>query len=135
MTDPVVALLLVVGALFMLAGAVGVVRMPDVFNRLQATSKASTLGVASIFGAVALQFSDDLAVATRAILVVAFVFLTTPIGAQMIARAAHFIRVPLWGAVVNELAGRYDPVTHELRGQDDSAGGGRGDEDPARRDG
>lgn len=114
MTDVLVSLLLLIGGFFMLAGALGVVRMPDLFNRMQATAKASTLGVAAILGAVALRFGDDLPTTSRAIAVVAFVFLTTPVAAQMIARAAHFINVPLWNTVINELAGQYDPVTHDL---------------------
>ncbi|HYG99961.1 MAG TPA: monovalent cation/H(+) antiporter subunit G [Terriglobales bacterium] len=114
MTEVLVAIFLVIGALFMLLGAVGVARMPDLFTRMQATSKASTLGIAAILGAVALHFGDSLAVTSRAFAVIAFVFLTTPVATQMIARAAHFINVPLWNTKINELAGQYDPVTHEL---------------------
>jgi multicomponent Na+:H+ antiporter subunit G len=112
--DAATLLLLFVGSAFLLLAAVGVVRMPDLFSRMQAATKAATLGAACMLSAVAFHF-DDFGVTIRALLVVAFVFLTAPVAAHMIARAAYFIGVPLWeGAVVDELRGRYDPQTHKL---------------------
>ena len=103
------AALLAVGGLFMLLAAVGVLRMPDVFTRMQATSKAATLGVGCMMLAVAVYFGD-LAVATRAMAVVLFTFLTAPIGAHMIGRAAYVGRSRLWEQTLHdELRGRYRP--------------------------
>ena len=95
MKDLVVCLFLWAGAAFTLLGALGTLRMPDLFTRLQASTKAGTLGVSCIMVAAAIHFVD-LAVAVRALLVVAFLFLTAPVAAHIIARAAHFTRVPLW---------------------------------------
>ena len=99
--------LLVVGALFMLLAAVGVLRMPDVFTRMQATSKAATLGVGCVMLAVVVHFGE-LAVTTRAAAVVLFTFLTAPIGAHMIGRAAYVAKTPLWERTTrDDLDGRY----------------------------
>src|SRR4051794_27093529 len=103
MSEGVSAGLLVVGSLFMLLAALGVLRLPDLFTRLQAATKASTLGVGCMLLAAAIHF-HDLAVTTRAVLVIAFFFLTAPVGAHMIARAAYAVGVPLWeGTIIDEL--------------------------------
>ena len=114
LNDAATLLLLFVGSAFLLLAAIGVIRMPDVFSRMQAATKAATLGAACMLSAVAVHF-DDFGVTIRALLVVAFVFLTAPVAAHVIARAAYFIGVPLWeGTIVDELRGRYDPQTHTL---------------------
>jgi multicomponent Na+:H+ antiporter subunit G len=114
MTDLVGAVLGFLGALFMLLAAVGIVRLPDLFGRLQAATKAATLGMGLVISAVAVHFWD-LGVTTRAAATVAFVFLTGPVGAHMIARAAYFVGVPLWeGTLIDELRGHYDRSSHRL---------------------
>ena len=106
MSEQVSAVLLVVGAFFMLLAGLGVLRLPDLFMRLQAATKASTLGVGCMLLAAAIHF-QDLAVTTRAVLVIAFFFLTAPVGAHMIARAAYAVGVPLWeGTITDELRDR-----------------------------
>ncbi|MBX3360229.1 MAG: monovalent cation/H(+) antiporter subunit G [Phycisphaeraceae bacterium] len=103
MKDIIVSLMLWAGAAFTLLGALGTLRMPDLYTRLQASTKAGTLGVTCIMVAAAIHFME-LAVAVRALLVVAFLFLTAPVAAHIIARAAHYIRVPLWERnVIDEL--------------------------------
>ena len=85
---------MVVGAELTLLAAVGVVRMPDLYSRMQSTTKASTLGVGCTLLAVVIDFAD-LAIATRVVLIVAFVLLTAPISAQMIERVACCVGLPL----------------------------------------
>lgn len=114
MTDIIAAILMINGGLFMLLGAVGILRMPDLFTRMQAATKTSTLGASSMFLAVAFYFGS-LGIVTRSLLVIGFLFLTLPVSAHMIARAAYFSRVPLWsGSIIDELEGAYDRRTHEL---------------------
>ncbi len=99
------AALMLAGVASAFLAALGVLRMPDVFTRLSATSKASTLVKMCIFLALALAF-DDLGVATRALAAVAFVFLTAPLAAHAIGRAAFALGVPLFpGTKVNEMPG------------------------------
>ncbi|HUG91086.1 MAG TPA: monovalent cation/H(+) antiporter subunit G [Planctomycetaceae bacterium] len=107
--DWVTAGLMVIGSAFALLAALGVVRMPDLFTRMQAATKSSTLGVGCILLAVAVHF-DELGVTTQALLTIAFLLLTAPIAAHMIARSAYIVGVPLWkGTVIDELREREPP--------------------------
>jgi multicomponent Na+:H+ antiporter subunit G len=109
--------LMLIGAIFMMLAAIGIVRMPDLFTRMQTTSKASTLGLSCMMLAVAFCYRD-LSVISRAAAVIVFAFLTIPVGAHMIARAAYIEGVKLWDkTIVDHLKGRYDKTTHELDGR------------------
>ncbi|MDQ2689531.1 MAG: monovalent cation/H(+) antiporter subunit G [Chloroflexota bacterium] len=111
-----VALLLVTGTTFTLIAAIGVLRMPDVYMRLQVSTKGATLGAGTLLLAVPIYFGD-VEIFVRALLIIGFVVLTTPISGHMLARAAYIVGVPLWeGSVIDELADRYDPETGELAG-------------------
>lgn len=112
--DTLTMFMLVCGGLFSLLGAIGIVRMPDLFTRLQASTKAGTLGVGLIMVAVSIHFAD-LGVTVRAALVIAFFFLTAPIAGHMIARAAYFVKTPLWEhTTIDELEGMYDAGSHKV---------------------
>jgi multicomponent Na+:H+ antiporter subunit G len=91
-----------IGAAFALLAAVGALRMPDVFTRLQASTKASTLGIGCLLVGAALQMGD-FASFIRLASIGAFVFLTNPVAGHVIARASYFADVPLWkGTVLDE---------------------------------
>ncbi|MEO0762533.1 MAG: monovalent cation/H(+) antiporter subunit G [Pseudomonadota bacterium] len=90
----VASTLLIGGALFALIAGIGLVRMPDVFMRMHASTKAGTLGVGLIMLGCAVGFDDGWAVA-RALGAVAFLLLTAPVAAHMIGRAAYLARTPL----------------------------------------
>ncbi len=75
------------GVLMILLAAAGLMRLPDVYQRGHAAGKAATLGVCSILLGVAAALGETGAWA-RVLLAVAFLFLTIPVGAQLIARAA-----------------------------------------------
>jgi multicomponent Na+:H+ antiporter subunit G len=102
MTDVLTAFLWITGSAFALLAAIGVLRMPDVFTRMQASTKASTLGLACLLVGAALQFGD-FASFIRVASVGAFILLTTPVAAHVIARASYLADVPLWdGTVLDE---------------------------------
>ena len=102
MTDIVTAIMWVAGSAFALLAAVGVLRMPDVFTRMQASTKASTLGLGCLLVGAAVQFGD-FASFVRVVSIGAFVLLTTPVAAHVIARASYLAEVPLWdGTVLDE---------------------------------
>lgn len=101
MSDLLTAALLTVGTLFVVIAAVGILRMPDFYMRISATTKASTLGVTFILGATALHFKDP-GVSGKIIAIIAFIILTTPVAAHMISRAAHRSGVPLWPESVQD---------------------------------
>jgi multicomponent Na+:H+ antiporter subunit G len=114
MSEIIMAALLVTGGAFLLLASIGIVRMPDLYSRIQAATKAATLGVGCIILALAIHFVD-LGITVRALLVIAFLFLTQPVAAHMIGRAAYFVGVPLWEhTIIDELRGRYDAATHSL---------------------
>jgi multicomponent Na+:H+ antiporter subunit G len=99
MIDALVILLAAIGGCFSLLGAVGLARMPDFLTRMQAATKAGTLGVGMIALAVAVQVGD-VSGAVRALLIVGFLFLTAPVAAHMISRAAYRRRTPVWERTV-----------------------------------
>jgi multicomponent Na+:H+ antiporter subunit G len=80
--------LLVLGAAFSLLAAVGVIRLPDLYTRMHAASKAGAVGGGLILIAVAV-VSQDAAVSLRAIIGVVFLLLTTPVSAHLLARASY----------------------------------------------
>lgn len=102
MIAAITAVLWLSGASFALLAAIGVLRMPDVFTRMQTSTKASTLGLGCLLAGTALQLSDVASV-MRAASIGAFVMLTSPVAAHVIARASYLTEVPLWeGTVVDE---------------------------------
>ena len=102
----------------MLLASVGIVRMPDLYSRLQVTSKASVMGSACILLAVAVHFAQP-AVTIRVITIIMFLTLTIPVATHMLARAGYATNAAISKeTVVNELEGNYDPETHTLGGED-----------------
>lgn len=117
MSEGVAWILMYTGAVFLLLAAVGIFRFPDLYSRMQAATKGATLGIALMLLGVAVYF-DELGATTRAFLVIVFFFLTTPVAAHMLGRAAYILGVPLWeGTMADELKGRYDPQSHALRSE------------------
>ncbi len=115
MWNEIIALILMlVGTFFMLLAGLGLLRMPDLYLRMSAATKASTLGVGFILLAAAVYF-DSLGATSRAVATIFFIFLTAPVAAHRIGRAAYFDGVDLWrGTQRDDLRGQYDPQTHAL---------------------
>jgi multicomponent Na+:H+ antiporter subunit G len=99
MIDVLTVILWVAGSAFALLAAVGVLRMPDVFTRMQASTKASTLGLGCLLVGAGLQL-EDFGSFIRVTSIGAFVLLTTPVAAHVIARAAYHAEIPLWEGTV-----------------------------------
>jgi multicomponent Na+:H+ antiporter subunit G len=98
----ITALLLLVGAMLTLLAAIGLLRFPDTFLRMQATAKASTLGLACLLAGAALQLPDVSSI-IRLGSIAAFIMLTAPLSAHVVARATLRRGTPLWeGTVLNE---------------------------------
>ncbi len=103
MMEWIVSILLISGSLFMLVAAIGVVKLSDVYMRMHAITKAASLGAILMLAAVLL-WHPQWIVAIEALMVVLFVILTAPIGAHMLARVAHRMKVPIGeGYVMDEL--------------------------------
>ena len=85
-------ILILIGSMFLFLGSLGIFRMPDVYNRLQAGTKATTLGAMSLILGVG--FLDS-GVLVKSIAIILFIVLTNPISSSTIARASHKAGVPL----------------------------------------
>ena len=92
----VVAALVVVGGFFLLVGTVGLIRFPDVYNRMHASSKAATLGASSILLGGFVYYGPQGAGLTSLVGIV-FLFVTAPTGAHLISRSAQKMGVPFFG--------------------------------------
>jgi multicomponent Na+:H+ antiporter subunit G len=86
---------LLIGALFSLLGALGLVRMPDVYNRIQASTKAVTLGALVFLLGIALL---QPAWWSKLLCIVGFILLTSPVSSSAIARALYGAGVRPWQA-------------------------------------
>jgi len=84
--DLIGGLLLVAGAAFLLFGGLGLVRMPDIFNRIQAGTKTTTLGTLLILAGTAFLHPQW---GLKLLLIGFFLLFTNPLSSQVLARAAH----------------------------------------------
>ena len=89
------AILILLGSVFALTASIGLIRLPDLYTRMHAASKAGTLGSCVMLIALAV-YTDDLAMSTRALGGVAFLLLTAPVSAHLLAKAAHASGLKLW---------------------------------------
>jgi multicomponent Na+:H+ antiporter subunit G len=87
--------LLLAGASLMFLTGLGLVRMPDIFTRMHAATKSASLGVALLLLAAALVFQEVIVV-TKSLVTIAFIFLTAPVAASLLGRAAYAQRTALW---------------------------------------
>lgn len=99
MNDVIGYILIVAGILFNIFGCVGLVRFPDVYNRLQAATKCVTLGTVLLLMGVAVA-SGTGALAAKAIVCAVFILVTSPTAAHAIAKGAYASGVALWDQTV-----------------------------------
>ena len=84
---------LVIGSAFIAIGSLGLLRMPDVYNRLQAGTKAATLGAMALLLGIGLHHPDWWA---KLLVIAGFVLFTNPVGSSTIARAARISGIKPW---------------------------------------
>lgn len=99
--DALAVVCLLVGLFFMVVGAVGVFRMPDVYHRLHAATKCTTLGLLGLLLA-AIFHVHSLDVTTKAVLTLVFTFVASPVGSHMLAKAALADRAPQWQGTLDD---------------------------------
>jgi multicomponent Na+:H+ antiporter subunit G len=88
-------LLIAIGILFNIFGCVGLVRFPDVYNRLQASTKCVTLGTIMLLTGVAIIAANG-PVSAKAIICAVFILITAPTAAHAIAKGSYASGVKLW---------------------------------------
>ena len=104
-----VAVLCAVGVFFSLTAAVGILRMPDVYTRIQCSTKAVTMGALPILVALAVAKGPITEYGGRALVVGVLLLVVSPATSHALARAAYKTGVPMWrGAVVDEPRERED---------------------------
>lgn len=89
-----VSFLLVVGGVFALVGAVGMLRFPDFFMRMHAPTKATTLGVGGVLVASLIVGWTRGEFGLNLLLITLFLFVTAPVSANLMAQAALHLRSP-----------------------------------------
>ncbi|MFO7653658.1 MAG: monovalent cation/H(+) antiporter subunit G [Candidatus Krumholzibacteriia bacterium] len=107
MTYAVAAVLMLLGTGFALVAAIGILRLPDVFCRMHAATKAGAFGGTLVVAGAAVFFGDVWSV-VQAALIVIFFYVTAPIGAQMIGRAAYLRGAPMCDETVRDDLGAHD---------------------------
>ncbi len=113
------SLVSLVGSVFLFLGALGVLRMPDTYNRIQAGTKATTLGSILTLLGIGIYHARWL---PQMFILIAFIIITNPISSHTLARATHFSGIPLTeGTVVDRLkeegieSEEKEPVNEESR--------------------
>lgn len=97
----VAAALIVIGALFSLVASIGLIRLPDVYTRMHAASKAGTLGSGLALVAIAVHATDT-GTMTRALAGVVFFLLTAPVSSHLLAKAAYAVGYRLHSSSVRD---------------------------------
>jgi multicomponent Na+:H+ antiporter subunit G len=92
MAELIGSILVLLGAFFHFSAGLGMLRMPDVYTRMQAGTKASTLGNTLILGGLAFYHPGW---TLKLLILVYFVLMTNPVSSHALARAAHTIRIPM----------------------------------------
>ena len=95
MSTIISSVLLLSGALFALIAAIGVVRMPDIYCRMHAATKAGAFGVSLILLALCVAL-PVVRVFIQSMLIIAFFYLTAPVAAHVIGRVGMNRKLPLW---------------------------------------
>lgn len=92
MAELIGSILILLGAFFLFSAGLGMVRMPDTFTRIQAGTKASTLGNMLVLAGIAFYHPGW---TLKLVILTYFVLMTNPISSHALARAAHAIGIPM----------------------------------------
>ena len=107
MQQAVVVIFMLLGAFFMFISGLGIIRLPDLYMRVSAATKASTLGAGFSLLSLAVHF-DSFDIAMLSVATIGFLVMTAPIAAHLISQAAYHVGVELWEhTIVDELHGKH----------------------------
>ena len=95
MSDTITGVFLIIGSFIVLLAGIGLVKMPDIYTRMSATSKASTLGVSVVLITTGFFFGTT-GIITRTLLIVVFLMITAPVASHLLGKAAYLNKLPLW---------------------------------------
>jgi multicomponent Na+:H+ antiporter subunit G len=126
--EGIVIALAVIGGLFSLSGAVGILRLPDVYSRIQSSTMIVTMGALPVLVALAVGEGPVSSYGGRALLVAVLLLVVNPAASHALARAAYKTGIPMWpGAVADQV--KDAPVTEpgHAPGPGQAAGPGQPD--------
>jgi multicomponent Na+:H+ antiporter subunit G len=103
--EAIVIALAAVGLAFSLSGAVGILRMPDVYSRIQCSSKTITMGALPVLAALVVGEGVISSYGSRALLVAVLLIIVNPTASHAIARAAYKAGVPMTPGALDEVRG------------------------------
>lgn len=130
LTEYTVLFFMILGAVFIFVASIGLLKMPDVYLRMSASTIAATFGVASVLIAAAIHFKS-LTITLHIAGIIIFLVLTVPVGAHMLGRAAAIIGLKQWDKTVcNEIEGKYCEETHQFCAPGQEPGQATETEDP-----
>ncbi len=92
MPELIGSIFVLLGAIFHFSAGLGMLRMPDAYTRMQAGTKASTLGNALILAGLGFYHPEW---SLKLLIIICFVLMTNPVSSHALARAAHIIRIPM----------------------------------------
>lgn len=93
--EMIVSLFVLIGASFALVGSIALVRLPDFYMRLHGPAKATTLGVGGVLvGSMVFFSTREAGLSLHELLVTMFLFITAPVSAHIVAKAALHIKLP-----------------------------------------
>ncbi len=109
MLESLLSLLILIGAAFTFIGSLGLARLPDFYSRLHGPTKATTLGVGSLLMASALYFSSQgKGISVHEILVTLFLFITAPVSAHLLSKAALHLQLRSSAALPEVINQKHD---------------------------
>jgi len=110
MSDVLTVFFIMTGTFFMTTATIGLTRMPDFYTRMHAMTKGVTLGMMGLLLAAACEL-QTVEASVKVILAIMFHFLSTPVGAHMISRAAYYhLKTGFWE---NTIANEWKETTHD----------------------
>ncbi len=116
MIELITGVLILIGSFFSLVAGIGLFRLPDVYLRMHAATKAGTLGSGLMLLAAGFH-SQELETIAWVLMGIIFLTMTAPIGAHLLGRAGYLAGVPMWSRTKGDaLAGKYDSQGEFLDG-------------------
>ena len=92
MAELIGSVVILIGAFFLFSAGLGLLRMPDTYTRIQAGTKASTLGNILVLAGLGIYHPDW---ALKLLIVAYFILMTNPLSSHALSRAAYAIRTPM----------------------------------------
>ena len=120
MTELIASLVILLGSLFLLLAALGVVRMPDSYNRIQTGTKATTLGLILVLIGIGIYHPGWV---LKLILLIYFVLISNPASSHALARAAHRLGVFKTDATVVDDLEAYESALKQEKSELAQSGG------------